>query len=264
MKNIIKKGMVKMYKIISYIVTGLLGVAILLMVLFGTYTVNTGEVAIISRFGKVISVEKEGMKFKIPIIDKKTKLEIRDRLIKGVYSVSSEDLQTVSTEVSVQYKIIDPLKVFKSFKNEYDTRLVNPRISEIVQAISSNYTIEELVAKRQQLGQDIYTTLKNDLLPYGIEVQKVSIINHDFSDSFEEAIEQKKSAEQLAQKEEIENRQRIKNAETNLKVKELEAKANSILTETLTDKVLKKQMIDKWNGEMPKVVGKDNVLLNIE
>ena len=253
-----------MYKIISYIVTGLLGFAILLMVLFGTYTVNTGEVAVISRFGKVISVEKEGMKFKIPIIDKKTKLEVRDRLIKGVYSVSSEDLQTVSTEVAVQYKIIDPLKVFKSFKNEYDTRLVNPRISEVVQAISSNYTIEELVAKRQQLGQGIYTNLKNDLLPYGIEVQKVSIINHDFSDSFENAIEQKKSAEQLAQKEEIENRQRIKNAETNLKVKELEAKANSILTETLTDKVLKKQMIDKWNGEMPKVVGKDNTLINIE
>ena len=253
-----------MYKIISYIVTGLLGFAILLTALFGTYTVNTGEVAVISRFGKVISVEKEGMKFKIPIIDKKTKLEVRDRLIKGVYSVSSEDLQTVSTEVAVQYKIIDPLKVFKSFKNEYDTRLVNPRISEVVQAISSNYTIEELVAKRQQLGQGIYTNLKNDLLPYGIEVQKVSIINHDFSDSFENAIEQKKSAEQLAQKEEIENRQRIKNAETNLKVKELEAKANSILTETLTDKVLKKQMIDKWNGEMPKVVGKDNVLLNIE
>ena len=253
-----------MYKIISYIVTGLLGFAILLMVLFGTYTVNTGEVAVISRFGKVISVEKEGMKFKIPIIDKKTKLEVRDRLIKGVYSVSSEDLQTVSTEVAVQYKIIDPLKVFKSFKNEYDTRLVNPRISEVVQAISSNYTIEELVAKRQQLGQGIYTNLRNDLLPYGIEVQKVSIINHDFSDSFENAIEQKKSAEQLAQKEEIENRQRIKNAETNLKVKELEAKANSILTETLTDKVLKKQMIDKWNGEMPKVVGKDNTLINIE
>ena len=255
-----------MYKVISYIATWLLGLgfAILLMVPFGIYTVNTGEVAVISRFGKVISVEKEGMKFKIPIIDKKTKLEVRDRLIKGVYSVSSEDLQTVSTEVAVQYKIIDPLKVFKSFKNEYDTRLVNPRISEIVQAISSNFTIEELVAKRQQLGQGIYTNLRNDLLPYGIEVQKVSIINHDFSDSFENAIEQKKSAEQLAQKEEIENRQKIKNAETNLKVKELEAKANSILTETLTDKVLKKQMIDKWNGEMPKVVGKDNVLLNIE
>ena len=249
-----------MYKIISDIITGLLllGFAILLMVLFGTYTVNTGEVAIISRFGKVISVEKEGMKFRIPI------LEIRDRLVKGTYSVSSKDLQTVSTEVAVQYKIIDPLKVFKNFKNEYDTKLVNPRTSEIVQAISSNYTIEELVAKRQQLGQDIYTTLRKDLLPYGIEIQKVSIINHDFSDSFEKAIEQKKSAEQLAQKEEIENRQRIKNAETNLKVKELEAKANTILTETLTDKVLKKQLIDKWNGEMPKVVGKDNVLLNIE
>ena len=55
-----------MYKIISYIVTGLLGFAILLTALFGTYTVNTGEVAVISRFGKVISVEKEGMKFKIP------------------------------------------------------------------------------------------------------------------------------------------------------------------------------------------------------
>lgn len=141
-----------MYKIISYIVTVLLGFAILLMALFGTYTVNTGEVAVISRFGKVISVEKEGMKFKIPIIDKKTKLEIRDRLVEGTYSVSSKDLQTVSTEVTVQYRIIDPLKVFKNFKNEYGTRLVNPRTSEIVQAISSNYTIEELVAERQQLG----------------------------------------------------------------------------------------------------------------
>ena len=65
-----------------------------------------------------------------------------------------------------------------------------------------------------------------------------------FSDEFEKLLKQKKVAEQNARAQEVKNQQNLKNAENNLKVKELEAKANSVLTESLTDNVLRKMYIE--------------------
>ena len=156
------------------------------------------------------------------------------------------------------------MEIFKRFKDEYGNRLVNPRMAEVIQATTSNYTIEELVAKRQQLGQDIYKNLREDLMPFGIEVVKVSIVNHDFSDEFEKAIEAKKVAEQNARAQEVKNQQNLKNAENNLKVKELEAKANSVLTESLTDNVLRKMYIEKWDGKLPQYQGNGTPIIDLK
>lgn len=243
---------------------GLLVLVLFLMYATSFYTINTGEVAVVSRFGKVVRVDTEGMKNKIPFIEKIYKIEVRNMTQKSKFEVSTKDLQSVITEVAVQYKILDPLKVYRTFGVDYKARLVEPRISEIVQSVSSDYTIEELISERQQLSQDMYKGLKEDLNKFGIEIINVSIVNHDFSDNFEDAVEQKKASEQLAQKQEIENNQRIKTAEANLKVKELEAKSNAILTESLSDKVLRKQMIDKWDGTLPRVVGNDKMIFNLE
>ena len=92
---------------------------------------------------------------------------------------------------------------------------------------------------------------------FGVQVIKISITNHDFSDEYEKAIEAKKAAEQEAQKVEIENNQKIKTAEANLKVKELEARANTMLTQSLTREVLQKQWIEKWDGKLPQYQGGD-------
>ena len=46
----------------------------------------------------------------------------------------------------------------------------------------------------------MYKALKVDLGKFGIMVVNVSIVDHDFSDEFDKAVESKKSAEQLAQK----------------------------------------------------------------
>ena len=150
------------------------------------------------QFGKVVRVDTEGMKNKIPFIEKIYKIEVRNMTQKSKFEVSTRDLQSVITEVAVQYKILDPLKVYRTFGVDYKARLVEPRISEIVQSVSSDYTIEELISERQQLSQDMYKGLKEDLNKFGIEIINVSIVNHDFSDNFEDAVEQKKASEQLA------------------------------------------------------------------
>ncbi len=235
-----------------------------MMLIRNVYTIKTGEVGIVTRFGKVVRQAMEGINVKIPFIENVTKIEIRDNTIGGQYEVSSEDMQTVKTDISVQYKINDPLNIFKRFRNQYKERLLEPRIAEVVQAATSAYTIEELVSKRQELSQKIYTTLREDLKEFGVQVVKISITNHDFSDEYEKAIEAKKAAEQEAQKVEIENNQKIKTAEANLKVKELEARANSVLTQSLTREVLQKQWIEKWDGKLPQYQGGNaNPILNM-
>ena len=161
--------------------------------------------------------------------------------------------------------------MYKDFQTDYKQRLLEPRVAEIVQANTAKYTIEEVIEKRQQLSQDIFDNLKEDLKLYGIQVSKVSIVNHDFSDAFEKAIESKKVAEQNAKQQEIKNaqdlrntenqqKQRILQAESNLKVKELEAQANNTLTQSLTPSVLKKMYLDKWNGQLPKVSGSSSIV----
>ena len=242
-----------------------LGVILLVGIisLLGVYTVNTGEVYLISRFGKIVREEKEGLRVINPFIEKRYKFEIRDVTYKSKFEVSTKDLQSVTTQVAVQYRIIDPVKIYRNFGTNYKDRLIVPRVAEIVQSVSSDYTIEQLVSDRTLLSQDIYKSLKEDLGKFGIMIVNVSIVDHDFSDEFDKAVESKKSAEQLAQKQEVENNQKIKTAEANLKVKELEAKANSILTESLSDKLLRKQAIEKWDGVLPKVSGTDKLMFNV-
>ena len=148
-------------------------------------------------------------------------------------------------------------------------RFVNPRVQEIVQATISKYTIEEFVSKRTEISRLIFDDLKDDFETYGLVVSNISIIDHDFSDDYERAVEQKKVAEQAVEKAraeqeklkvEAENKVRI--AEYRLQEKELQAKANLVESNSLTPQLLKKMAIEKWNGELPRVQGQGQTLIS--
>ena len=52
-------------KYFKMVLSGAIGVFVLLLILTNCYTVDTGEVVIISTFGKITRVENEGLHFKI-------------------------------------------------------------------------------------------------------------------------------------------------------------------------------------------------------
>ena len=107
--------------------------------------------------------------------------------------------------------------------------------------------------------------LQDDFATYGLNVSNVSIVNHDFSDEYEKAIEAKKVAEQKVEttkaealKAQVEAENRVKLAEYSLKEKELIAKANEIESNSLSDRLLRKLTIEKWDGKLPQVQGNNN------
>lgn len=262
-------------KIIAAI-SGVIAVILIAMTLINVFSVETGEVAIISRFGKINRVATDGLHFKVPFIESKSFIETRETTYvfgktekeNNTLEVSTKDMQTILIELSVQAKITDPERLYRAFKTDYKERFIKPRVKGVVQAVIAKYTIEEFVSRREYISKIISQDVAENLSEFGISVSDVSIFNHDFSDEYEKAIEQKKIAEQAVERAKSEQQKilvefenKVKIAELELKEKEIKAKANRIESESLTPQLLKKQMVEKWNGQLPKVIGANSTLL---
>ena len=106
-----------------------------------------------------------------------------------------------------------------------------------------------------------------------IEINKIVINESDFEDSYKNAIAEKQNAQLAYERQQIDNQKKIEQAEAEaqakIKAAEGEAEANRKLNESISAEVLQKQnldnqskMLEKWNGELPKVSG-SNTLMDI-
>ena len=265
---------------VKYGIFGGFIIVLLVLLFWNGYTVDTGEVAIISNFGKVSKIETEGLHFKIPFVQSRKYIEIREKTyifgktdeMDTTLEVSTKDMQSIKLEFTVQASITDPLKLYTAFQSKYEQRFIRPRVKEIVQATISRYTIEEFVSKRAEISKLIFEDLKDDFSQYGMSVSNVSIVNHDFSDEYERAIESKKVAEQEVEKAraeqeklKVEAENKVRLAEYSLQEKELQAKANAVESNSLSPQLLRKMAIEKWDGHLPKVQGNgSNTFINLE
>lgn len=230
----------------------LIGVVIVIAIILSVVTVSTGSKGIILRFSNAVNVRDAGLSFKIPIIDTVRLMEVREQNTQRTFSVSSKDIQTIDVTINVQYSITgDVLELYRNFGLDYNARLIEPRVSESINAVVARYTIEEFIEKRSVLAQELLTELKGDFSPYGITVSASSIINHDFSEEFNKSIEAKKIAEQdaLRAKNDLE---RVKyEAQAEIEKSQGISEANRIVETSLSDRLIRQKMIDKWDGKLP-------------
>lgn len=245
----------------------LIGIIVVILFIFGGFrTIDSGQVGIRVRFGKVVETEmNEGINFKIPLIEKIVKMNIQVQKVEVETSSASKDLQDVSMKLAVNYRV-DGNKATELYKNvgtKYDEVVLQPAIQESIKAITSQYTAEELITNRSEVSQKCMETLQGKVGKYGLNIDNFNITNFNFSAEFNKAIEEKQVAEQkvLTAKQELE-KEKIE-AEKKIVKAEAEKKANEMKQQTLTDNIIKEKFIEKWNGELPKV-SDGNSIFNID
>ena len=150
-----------------------------------------------------------------------------------------------------------------------------PAVKESVKAVTAKYTAEQLITKRNQVGDEIKDALESKVNEYGIIIEKFNIVNFDFSEEFNAAIEAKQVAEQNLIKTQTEQQQEIVIAQAEAKKKVIaanaeaeatekkakaQANANNMLTKSLSDRLIEYQKIQKWNGELPKATGGNSII----
>lgn len=267
-------------KIVAIVIVCLL----LGILLISSFTiVPAGHTGVILTLGKVSNTSfSEGFHLKVPFIQHVENMSNKIQVYETPATAVSKDLQSVSSNVAVNYRLISDQSgdMYKNVGTEYQTVLIAPVVQECMKSATAKYTAEELITERQAVGDEVKASLDDKLNSYGIYIEKFNIVNFDFSEEFNNAIEAKQVAEQNLLKTETEQKQAITVAEAQAKQKviaaeananailaeaEAQAEANRLLEASLSDKVIAYEQIDKWDGVMPKVVSGDSngMLINI-
>lgn len=231
-------------------------IALVLMALTGCQSVGTTDRGVVTKWGAVTGEVKEpGLHWFNPFVTKIVNFDISINRLDVEAAAASKDLQNVSFLGAVNYQIL-PEKVLDIYKNvqlDLSHTVIKPALQEAIKSVTAQYTAEELITRREEVKDKIKASLIVRLAPYGVNVIEFNIVNFNFSASFNEAIENKVSAEQnaLASKNKLEQ---VK-YESEQKVAEAKGKAEALRVESEAissdPKILELRAIEKWNGILP-------------
>jgi len=268
----------------------LIAVAILVMIAMSAVrTVDTGNIGVKTRFGKVVSDSlPSGLYFVIPGVETIAQVEVREQKTEMSTSASSRDLQSIQSSIAVNFRP-DPANahtLFEEVGTEYEARILDPAVEETVKAVTAKYTAEELITRRTQVRDEMEDMLKSRVEGNHITITKFNIVNFEFSDSFNHAIEEKQTAEQEAlratnilRRMKVEADQKIETARGAAESVKLqasaeaeaitvkakaEAEAQRILSEVVTKEVITLRAIERWDGTLPKVTGETVPFISVD
>ncbi|MDR0986097.1 MAG: prohibitin family protein [Ruminococcus sp.] len=229
--------------------------------------VEAGHSGVVLTFQQVQgTVLTEGLHFKIPFAQSVVQIDNRVQKAEATCSSASKDLQTITSVISVNYKVLNDFSqsVYKNIGRNYVDVIITPAIQECVKAVTARYTAEELITKRQQVSEEMREELITKISSYGFEIQVFNIITFDFSAEYNAAIEAKQTAQQNALKAE-QDLQRVRvEAEQTIAKAQAEAEAYSLKSREITPEILLMNYIDKWDGKLPVMVSGDGqVMLDV-
>ena len=227
-------------------------------------TVPAGYRGVEMHFGAVQNeVLDEGIHWRLPIRDSFEMIEVREQKVEANCSAASSDLQIVNSKIALVYKI-DPKtanQLYKEVGTSYDSKIVAPTIQECVKAITAKYSAEDLIKQREAVSQEMRIILQNKLNSYKMTITMFNVSDFNFSESFNNAIEAKQTAQQEALK--AENELQKVQAEAKQKVEQARAEAESLRVqkEQITPEMLKlreieamNRAVDKWDGKLPETI----------
>lgn len=235
-------------------ILAVIGLFVLVTVFSSFQTIRSGEVGLKVRFGKIVSAQlNEGLNLKIPYIEDIVVVNIKVQKIEIKTESSSKDLQTIQTNIAVNYRIESDKasSLYKTVGNNYESTVLEPAIKESIKATIAKYTAAEVITERSEVSSKCMEDLQAKVKKYGIVIDNFNITNLSFSSEYTKAIEEKQVAEQKLSKAKLE-------AEAKLVEAEATKKANDLMKQSLTDNLIAKEFIEKWDGKLPETyAGKD-------
>ncbi|MCX4824748.1 prohibitin family protein [Streptomyces sp. NBC_01142] len=218
------------------------------------HIVSAYEVGVPVTFGKVGTPMTPGVNVTSPFTNVTTfstrpvDLNLSD---KDVVEVRSSQGGVMYVELTVKWAVT-PAKSVELYRlagseSAIQQRLVFPDSREIIRNVFARHTSEEgYSSAREKINSEIGDLIKDRLAPRGIDVTTVNLRNVKPSDRLQDQIDRKIQQQQATER--ATEAARTAKAEAERRRIEAEgiAKANRILNDSLTDKVLTNQCIDAY------------------
>jgi regulator of protease activity HflC (stomatin/prohibitin superfamily) len=187
-------------------------------------------------------------------------------------TVTSSEGLPVNLDVSLSFTL-DPAKVptiYSKYRNEIDViahNFIRQTIREGVQSMFAQYTAEQLYStKREASRVDVQAFITDRLGKEGFIIQQFTINETRVPEAVVQAINAKvamiqesQRAEAQVRKTEAEAKQRVAQAQGEADSKRLSADAEAYFNKTvaasITPEYVEYKALEKWNGELPQMMG---------
>jgi regulator of protease activity HflC (stomatin/prohibitin superfamily) len=248
------------------LIGGFIGAVIVVIGLAGPFVeVPAGNVGVVTNFGSVQTVTLEpGLHIVVPIYQRVTNVDTRVQPHEfQEIDAASRELQTVKLTGVMNYHIDGQFAsdLFQRVGTDFAAKIIDPAFNDFIKTVVPDYSVNDILAKRDEIRSLAKQQLAANLSQYHIIVDDIYIANIAFSDSFQQAIEAKQVAQQqvqteqqiLAQKQ-IQAQQAVAaaqgQADATVTLADGQAKANDLLSKSLTDQILQYQYIQKLTDKI--------------
>ena len=176
----------------------------LLAIFSSWYTVDQGERAVILRNGAAIGTAEPGLHFKFPIIDRVVFISMQSLKVEFERMSSySKDQQPAEIKLSVNFHVLpsstqDIYSTYGSVDGLVD-RVLRPRVNDSTKEVYGQFTAVSVIQDRAKFGTDVYQSVLEAAGKY-LVIESIQIENIDFSNAYEQSIEQRMLAEVEVQK----------------------------------------------------------------
>ncbi|MEK6580344.1 MAG: prohibitin family protein [Bdellovibrionota bacterium] len=225
----------------------------------GTFIIPPGHRGVLVTMGKVSSIfAPEGFGFKSPFITTVVPVSIRQQTKTAQADCYSSDLQQINVELKILYRIpeVSVVKMFQDFSGDPFDSLISPRVSEAFKEVTALQSAEQIVKKREEIKSKALTAARAKVGTL-LVIEDIVIQNVALSKELEAAIEAKMVQEQEAAKAKFVQQKAEVEAHTAVIRAKGEAEAIRVRGRAVQDNpgLVQLQIVEKWNGISPLVVG---------
>jgi prohibitin 2 len=224
-----------------------------------TYVIEPGHRGVEVMLGRVTpGFKPEGFGFKLPFVTTIVPLLIRQQTATMAADCYSSDLQQVKMGVRVLYRVPEGsvVPIFRDYWGDSFEALVRPRVAEALNEITALRTAESIVQRREEVKslalESARRKIGDVLVIEDLVVEDIALTN-----ALESAIEAKMVQEQEAARARFAQQQAEIEASTAVIKAKGEAESIVLRGNALRENpsVLELQIIERWDGITPLVVG---------
>ncbi len=266
------------------IVTAIASTLLFIAIPFSYRTIDAGEVAVVKKLGQIVDTREAGTHFDFWMVNTYEKYDTKVRGVTSTTMAYSNDKQTMSIEMTTQYQVnrayVKEIAVTYGTLEALESR-INSVIIERAKSVLSRYNADSIISDRASISAEVATVVEEAIgEQYYIDVTNVALTNIDFSDVYEQSVEQSMIAKQEVEKAKAEAEKLLVEAQNKVKVAEAEAAAKQAAAQGEAEAVkiaaeaeaqalatiqaawdaipaevkeimLREMAIDKWDGTLP-------------
>jgi regulator of protease activity HflC (stomatin/prohibitin superfamily) len=160
----------------TMIVLFVLFLIVLFTVLGSFFTVNTAQVAVITRFGRFLRVANPGLNWKMPFIDTVAgMISLRVNQINLTMETKTKDNVFVTIPISVQNRV-RPEKVYDAFyKLANPVEQIQSYVEQVILGHVPGMTLDEVFASQSGIAAAVKLELDADMATFGFEIVNVLV-----------------------------------------------------------------------------------------